>query len=91
MSTPAASTKSVASTSPDAQNATVDPKSPTSNQNGADQTQEHDSEQSTGDQGGYPEQKHAGAVGIGPEYGKMREAVSRRGSSYLVEFLRHPK
>ena len=27
-------------------------------------------------QEGYPEQKHAGAVGLGPEYGKMHRAVS---------------
>ncbi|KAI0821467.1 hypothetical protein BC629DRAFT_1262921, partial [Irpex lacteus] len=25
---------------------------------------------------GYPPQKHAGAIGLGPEYGKMREATA---------------
>ncbi|KAI0087150.1 hypothetical protein BDY19DRAFT_873386, partial [Irpex rosettiformis] len=24
----------------------------------------------------YPPQKHAGAIGLGPEYGKMREATA---------------
>ncbi|KAI0343826.1 hypothetical protein BDW22DRAFT_1328852 [Trametopsis cervina] len=28
------------------------------------------------DEEGYPPQKHAGAIGLGPEYGKMREATT---------------
>lgn len=103
MSTPAASTKSVNSTSPEAQNATskdISSSSPQrtstthSNQpptngdttittNGTEASQGTEGEQGQGGEGaegldeeGYPPQKHAGAIGLGPEYGKMREAVS---------------
>lgn len=77
MSTPNASTKSLASTTPDAQNATSEPKAPApTNENGADATEQNDTEKPAGDEEGYPEQKHAGAVGLGPEYGKMHAAVS---------------
>lgn len=69
MSTPAASTKSVSSKNPDAQNATNSPKQ----QNGDAEQEQNGS--STEPDGGYPPQKHAGAVGLGPEYGKNQQAV----------------
>ena len=75
MSTPAASTKSLSSASRDAQDATSEHKSPApSNQDGADDAGENGEANGAGE--GYPEQKHAGAVGLGPEYGRMRKAVS---------------
>lgn len=63
MSTPNASNKSLSSQSPDAQNAT----------NG----KPVNGPAPTEPEGGYPEQKHAGAVGYGPEYGRMHQAVSQ--------------
>ncbi|THG92845.1 hypothetical protein EW026_g8201 [Hermanssonia centrifuga] len=70
MSTPAASTKPVVSTSPSTPNT-----SNNDNQNGAPGTpQEQQPSADTAPDGGYPEQKHAGAVGLGPEYGKTHAA-----------------
>lgn len=74
MSTSAASTKSLASPQPEAQHAaseTVAQQQPPAN--GDDQSIEG---QSAPGGESYPPQKHAGAIGLGPEYGKMREAVS---------------
>lgn len=84
MSTPAASTKSVNSTVPEAQNATSSPVPPSTKsdeQTPSQQQQENGTEEegekdpNAMDEEGYPPQKHAGAIGLGPEYGKMREAV----------------
>ena len=82
MSTPVMSTKSINSTSPEAQrvNSTQNQRSQSAT-NGDSTSQPLAQDSTTGggeglDEEGYPPQKHAGAVGLGPEYGKMREAVS---------------
>lgn len=75
MSTPAASTKSLNSTSPEAQNAT------SNNVNGTNDPQQQQNggaeqgQSNTEPEGGYPPQRHAGAVGLGPEYGKNQGVV----------------
>ena len=73
MSTPAASTKSINPSNPEAQNATNSP----AQRNGSNGTTEHESGASSATpENGYPEQRHAGAVGLGPEYGQQNRAVS---------------
>lgn len=77
MATPAASTKSVNSTQPGAQSTLDQQQSGTAQQqNGADQDQTDAAK--TEPEGGYPEQKHAGAVGLGPDYAKTHSAVSAK-------------
>lgn len=72
---------------------TASTKSPApSNANGtAEPTNDQQNDQQNGPASldeGYPEQKHAGAVGLGPEYGKMHAAVSTSSLSD-VDFARH--
>lgn len=69
----AASTPSVNQTQDTSSSANKSQQSAEQQNVGADQQDTS----SAAPEGGYPEQKHAGAVGLGPEYGKMREAVSR--------------
>ncbi|KIP04079.1 hypothetical protein PHLGIDRAFT_20076 [Phlebiopsis gigantea 11061_1 CR5-6] len=69
MSTPTASTKSIDSSSPDARNTT----SPPVQQNNG--TEEHQ-ENSVAPEDGYPEQRHAGAVGYGPEFGQQNRPTA---------------
>ena len=76
MPTPAASTRSVSFQASDTTGVAV------GKQNGAplegteqQQIEGEDNSPSTEPAGGYPPQKHAGAVGLGPEYAKMHRAV----------------
>ncbi|KAI0683277.1 hypothetical protein BC835DRAFT_1396075 [Cytidiella melzeri] len=78
MSTPAASTKSLSSTQPEAQNATSNKVAPPQNDAmNVDQQQQpvQEGNPSGLDQEGYPPQKHTGQVGLGPEYASQREAT----------------
>ena len=82
MSTPVTSTKSINSGSPEAQHVNSIQNQRSHYATNGDSTSQPPAQDSTTgggeglDEEGYPPQKHAGAVGLGPEYGKMREAVS---------------
>ena len=75
MSTEAASTKSISSKEEQPPSANVEDEQQPQNGTAEQQKQGEDEGAPTEPDGGYPPQKHAGAIGLGPEYGQMRRTV----------------
>lgn len=89
MSNPASSKSSVNSRAPEDQHHDVDKRPREDTNVDAQAAQQEQNGEPNGDanetngsstepEGGYPPQKHAGAVGLGPEYGAQQKAVSNQ-------------